>query len=280
MSGCSNTCGSHTPSAGEGFILRGGDTWTATSDMNGLIVMWSGNSSHPIYWGVDQTWFNSGVCGASWCRPIFNANSVTTSNIFHLVNQSWVIIDNIEIKGMRNDVNGCQNSGGSNVRCTQLYFHGWSHTGSSNNVGFFAQCGSGSMMDHNVMDGSDSSKNTMNGVYSSCAGTVQYNYFNYMVSGILGNVDNINNNIVENAVESIDGDHCNGIFTFGSRIRQTLYVFNNITRKMQCGGGVNFWLIGNQSGGCAGCTSFAYNNIIDASAVSGNVFNIGQSSFR
>ena len=75
--------------------------------MNGLIVMWSGNSSHPIYWGVDQTWFNSGVCGASWCRPIFNANAVTTSNIFHLVNESWVIIDNIEVKGMRNNVNGC-----------------------------------------------------------------------------------------------------------------------------------------------------------------------------
>jgi hypothetical protein len=274
MSGCTGNCGSHTPAAGEGFILRGGDTWTATSDMNGLVILWSGTSAHPIYWGVDQSWFNSTACGSQWCRPIFNANSVTTNNIFHLVNQSWDIVDNIEVKGMQNNVNGCQNSGGSNIRCTQLYFHAWSHTGSSNNVGFFAQCGSGSMIDHNVMDGSDSSKNTMNGVYSSCAGTIQYNYFNLMVSGILASVDNVNNNIFENAITSVDGDHCNGIFTFAPDSGTTLYVYNNITRKMQCSGGVNFWLVGN-SGGCVGCTSFAYNNIIDASAVSGNVFNIG-----
>ena len=41
------------------------------------------------------------------------------------------------------------------------------------------------MFDHNVMDGSDSTKNTMNGVFGFCAGTIQYNYFNYVVSGIL-----------------------------------------------------------------------------------------------
>ncbi|MGE5057538.1 MAG: hypothetical protein ACM3WP_25530 [Acidobacteriota bacterium] len=275
MSGCTGTCGSHSPAAGEAFILRGGDTWTATADMNGLISLWSGTSTHPIYWGGgDRTWFNSAVCGASWCRPIFNANSVTTNNMFHMVNESWNIMDNIEVKGMRNDINGCQNSGGAHIRCTQLYFHGWSHTGNSNNVGFFAQCGAASMIDHNVMDGADSSKNTMNGVYSYCAGTVQYNYFNYVVSGILASVDNVNNNIIENSIDSIDGDHCNGIFTFGPQSGSTLYVFNNMTRKMQCSGGVNFWLVGN-SGGCAGCTSYAYNNIIDASAVSGNVFNIG-----
>jgi hypothetical protein len=270
MPSCTNTCASTSPAPGTGLILRGGDTWTS-SDLN-ITWLWNGTSSHPIYIGVDQGWYNSS-CGGSWCRPIFNATS-SNGDIFNFANATWVIADNIEIKGMTNQQNGFQEVGGSNVRATENYFHGWSHAGSSNNVGFVAMCGTGSMFDHNVMDGSDSTQNTMNGVFGSCAGTIQFNYFNYMVSGILGSVDNVNNNIVQNAVTSADGDHCNGIFTFGPQSGKTLYVYNNITRGMQCSGGVNFWLVGN-SGGCAGCTSFAYNNIIDASAVSGNVFNIG-----
>ena len=271
MPSCTGTCASTTPSAGLGFILRGGDTWVS-SDL-GVTWTWSGSTSHPIYVGVDQTWFNTS-CGSSWCRPIFDAQSAVTSNMFYVGNDSWVIFDNIEAKGMTNVQNGFYEGGGSNVRATQNYFHGWSHTGNTNNVGFFSQCGAGSMSDHNVIDGSDSSKNTMNGVFGFCAGTIQYNYFNYVVSAILGSVDDVNNNLVENAVESIDGDHCNGIFTFGPQTGKTLYVYNNITRKMQCDGGVNFWLVGN-SGGCTGCTTYGYNNIIDASTASGNVFNIG-----
>ncbi|MGB7601556.1 MAG: hypothetical protein WBM24_14695 [Candidatus Sulfotelmatobacter sp.] len=273
MPSCTNTCASTTPAPGNGFILRGGDTWTS-SDLGVQWGGWSGTSSHPIYVGVDQSWYNSS-CGSSWCRPIFNAQSSVSNNQFNIGNSSWVIFDNIESIGMTNSQNGCQMVGSSNERCTQMYFHAWTRiSGPGDNVGFFAQCGSGDMIDHNVMDGSDSSKNTLNGVYGSCAGTVQYNYFNYLVSGILASVDNVNNNIVQNAVTSADGDHCNGIFTFGPQSGKTLYVYNNITRGMQCSGGVNFWLVGN-SGGCVGCTSFAYNNIIDASAVSGNVFNIG-----
>ena len=270
MPSCTNTCASTSPAPGNGLILRGGDTWTS-SDLD-ITWLWNGTSSHPIYIGVDQGWYNSS-CGGSWCRPIFNATS-SNGDIFNWANASWVIADNIEIKGMTNNQNGFQEVGGSNVRATQNYFHGWTHAGNSNNVGFVAQCGAGSMFDHNVMDGTDSTQNTMNGVFGSCGGTIQYNYFNLMVSGILASVDNVNNNIVQNAVTSADGDHCNGIFTFGPQTGTTLYVYNNITRGMQCSGGVNFWLVGN-SGGCVGCTSFAYNNIIDASSASGNVFNIG-----
>ena len=40
MSGCTATCAATTPTAGEGFILKGGDTWTATADMNGLQWAW------------------------------------------------------------------------------------------------------------------------------------------------------------------------------------------------------------------------------------------------
>lgn len=271
MPSCTANCASANPSAGEGFILRGGDTWTS-GDL-GISWNWSGSSSHPIYIGVDPGWYNSS-CGGSWCRPILNDGAAVGSNQFNMANESWVIIDNLESTGMRNNQNGCQMSGGSNERCMRLYFHGWSHTGSSNNVGFFAQCGSGSMIDHNVIDGSDSSQNTMNGVYSSCAGTIQYNYFGHVVSGVLATVDNFNNNLIEDAVTSIDGDHCNLMFIFGPASGSTLNVYNNIVRKMICSGGVNFWLNGN-SNGSSSWVANAYNNIIDASPASGNVFNIG-----
>jgi hypothetical protein len=164
---------------------------------------WSGSSSHPIYIGVDPTWFDTS-CGASWCRPIFDAQSSVNDNMFQTVNQSWLIVDNIEMKGMRNNQNGFLGSGGANTRVTQMYFHGWSHTGNSNNVGFFSQMGMGSMLDHNVIYGSDSSKNAMNGFYSSNAGTIQYNYVGYVVSGMLGSADDFNNNIIENGVESTE----------------------------------------------------------------------------
>jgi hypothetical protein len=270
MPSCSGNCASVNPSGGLGFILKGGDTWVS-SDL-GLSWNWSGNSSHPIYVGVDPAWYNS-TCGGTWCRPIFAAGGNASGNIFNVGNENWVIFDNIEITGMNNGQNGFQGVNGSNERATQLYFHAWVHTVSSDNVGFFAQCGAGDMIDHNVVDGSDSSKNTLNGVYSSCAGTIQYNYFSYLVSGILASVDNVNNNLIENTIVSADGDHCNGMFTFGPASGNTLYVYNNIVRNMICSGGVNFWLTG--TNGCSGCVTNAYNNIIDASAASGNVFNIG-----
>ncbi len=69
MPSCTANCASANPSAGEGFILRGGDTWTS-GDL-GISWNWSGNSSHPIYVGVDPGWYNSS-CGGSWCRPIFD----------------------------------------------------------------------------------------------------------------------------------------------------------------------------------------------------------------
>lgn len=270
MPSCTGNCAIN-PSGGLGFILKGGDTWVS-SDL-GISWNWSGNSSHPIYVGVDPAWYNSTQCGSSWCRPIFAGGGTASGNIFNVGNENWVIFDNIEVTGMNNGQNGFQGVNGSNERATQLYFHAWVHTVSSDNVGFFAQCGAADMIDHNVVDGSDSSKNTLNGVYSSCAGTIQYNYFNYLVSGLLASVDNFNNNLIENAVTSIDGDHCNLMFVFGPASGSTLYVYNNVVRKMICSGGVNFWLNGNN--GCSGCITNAYNNIIDASAASGNVFNIG-----
>jgi len=244
MPSCTGICSSTTPTAGEGFIMRGGDTWVS-SDL-GVAWAWSGTSTHPLYVGVDLTWFNSS-CGASWCRPVFNAGlvNITNSNMFQLANQSYVIVDNLELRGMRNNENGYINSGGSNVRITQNYIHGWGHTGSSNNVGFFAQGGAGSMADHNIIDGSDSSQNTFNGFFQWWS-QIQYNYIQYVVSAVLGQTDVVHDNTVLHTVTSTDGDHCNGIFTFSPANGTTQLIYNNlISNGTSCPGGVVLWFNGN-----------------------------------
>ena len=86
MPNCANSCStaqgtmSGTGAAGIGIIFKGGDTWhfgAATAPASG--GKWEFNASpfpegtntHPIYLGVDPTWFT----GGSWTRPIFNADN-------------------------------------------------------------------------------------------------------------------------------------------------------------------------------------------------------------
>jgi hypothetical protein len=66
MPTCTATCASTVPAAGEGFIFRGGDTWTTANF--GVTWVWSGTVANPIYIGVDQSWFS----GSAWARPIWN----------------------------------------------------------------------------------------------------------------------------------------------------------------------------------------------------------------
>jgi hypothetical protein len=101
MQNCSNSCAAVTLAAGLGIIFRGGDTYhfgnssltpyagvVSTCADNGnnaaglCIDDIDGSSSHPIYYGVDPTWFT----GGSWVRPILTAdnplcNSGTTGTL-------------------------------------------------------------------------------------------------------------------------------------------------------------------------------------------------------
>ncbi len=148
---------------------------------------------------------------------------------------------------MQNDQNGAVNTGGGNVRFTQLYIHGWQHTGNSNNVGFFSQGGPGSMADHNIIDGSDSTENTFNGFYSQWS-QIQYNYIQYVVSGILASTDAVHDNTIQHTVTSADGDHCNALFTFMPATGNTQLIYNNvIDNGDSCPGGVVLWFNGNGS---------------------------------
>lgn len=188
MSKCSGNCASNSPTAGNGYILRGGDTWhfgnSSASPYTGGEWTFSGTgtSSAPIYVGVDQTWYS----GSAWTRPVLNADNPltthpgtwgdtvsscpyqTSSDDDILVpSGNYLIFDNFELTGI------CQKSesndnvnvemGGLNHSIMQnLYIHGWSHlpyTGglTLNIMAFHGGSGNvGNVLDSDVVDGSDS----------------------------------------------------------------------------------------------------------------------------
>ena len=98
--GMKNWTGTYTPVAGDRFIFYGGDTWTIASFQ--WHITSSGNSSQQIYFGVDPTWFNAGVCGAVWCRPIFDfQNTIVSSSggvsaVGVWISGNYITLDNIE----------------------------------------------------------------------------------------------------------------------------------------------------------------------------------------
>jgi hypothetical protein len=165
MPNCASGSACHmTPVPGEGFILRGGDTWhyftgspqvglpagwPKGSKPNGWDWIWSGNRSAEIYIGVDKNWSANGT----WARPIFtNDNPVSTSpvsscafpqgnlNDITLDSVQYVQIDNFEFTGMcwndllqNNGVNShvylehFPNGPVSFETISNNYFHGWTH---------------------------------------------------------------------------------------------------------------------------------------------------------
>jgi hypothetical protein len=167
MTGCSNNCAALTPSAGQGFIIKGGSAYhlgnsSATPYIaGGWNWQWAGTSSHQIYVGVDPAWPSTG-----WTRPVFTGDNpicsstscsrgtypyvsscqyqVTGGNNLIAINPSaYLTFDNLELTGMcwtgtpsgTNDIylysQGLSSgSGGVNSSSivSNMYIHGWSHT--------------------------------------------------------------------------------------------------------------------------------------------------------
>lgn len=156
MSTCTGTCASVTPTAGEGFIFRGGDTWhmgnSGASPYTGGAWFFTnnGNSSNQIYFGVDSTWYT----GNSWARPIFTGDNPTSTSttltscpyqiapssggssntMLSMYSIAYNIVDNFELTGLcESDLNGSETDTyiryGSAYAMTflNLYIHGWTH---------------------------------------------------------------------------------------------------------------------------------------------------------
>ena len=175
MPNCTSLCASTTPVPGEGFIVRGGDTWhyftgspqvgtTGNPSYYGWDFRWSGTPSNYIYIGVDPGWYS----GSAWARPILTddnpvvAGGIVSSCAYPMPNfadvqlysVSYVAFDNFEFTGMCwNDVPGNTNVHtylghfGTNSDTVSFqvisnnYFHGWTHVAYNCNNGAGPVCG-------------------------------------------------------------------------------------------------------------------------------------------
>jgi hypothetical protein len=268
MPSCTSNCASLTPTAGEGFILRGGDTWVA-ADL-GVNWQWSGSSSHPIYVGVDPAWPSSG-----WTRPIFTCGGAecaggTWNNYVTVSGPSWLTFDNIEMTGM-DWTDGQKHDDyfyvlATNVEIEHMYFHGWVTGSPSYDASAAFADGSngasaiaGTRFHDNIVDGSDTSKNGFTG--ETNFEQVYNNYFRYVHVAVFVSSNIVHDNLVEYPVISVTGDHANSYALFSPLSGTNLLVYNNVDRNTSsCSGCVNFYLM-QDTGTNPSYATYFFNNV-------------------
>lgn len=276
MSGCSSTCAGVTPTGGDGFIMRGGDTWTVSGgDFTSLQLTYSGGSSGaPMYWGVDPNWY----AGSSWSRPIFNCNNTQCDSNLGSGDgaNGYITLDNIEITGFEmTSTSGNPpviEADGAYSGATNVYIHNFTTTNNitHSNALFSQTAGNGaigSFWVQNVVDGSDSEQNFMAGIVHGS--TVAYNVLRYVYNGFNGTTNNFFGNFVEHNYASGDGDHCNMVFTQGPFSGSSMLIYGNVIQHTTCAGSVTLWLGGLS---CSAYNGYAFNNAV-WDTQNGNVIN-------
>jgi hypothetical protein len=281
---CYATCGpSYTPSAGQGFILKGCDVWTA-ADLPAT-WQWSGTSGSPIYIGVDQTWYNTTNCPSGWNRPVWNAQGTAlTANNYFLdpssdgtgpvtVENHDVTFDNIEMTGL--EITSSTSGGYTDwfdnnsydMTISNMYMHGWNAT-ADNCVLMQGPYGGGTSHNilyvDNVVDGSDrtgssGTTGTCNAFFTSYNGVkILNNVFRYLVNPFSGSSDStleIGGNLFDYMLTSLGGaNHCNCIESLGGG---TWYIHDNVIRNYECGGGESLWVADT-----SGEIDYVWNNVI------------------
>ncbi len=234
---CTNVCASTTPTAGEGFILKGGDTWANANFP--VTWIWSGTSSNRIYIGVDPNWPSS-----SWARPVFDAGGTAMSGLNDFIvisrGQSYVTIDNLEMKGMYWTGNPAYGStvminveASTYITIENSYFHAWTHDTAAN--GTFdvmkvilgdttSPFNVGSIIDHCLFDGSPSGTDSGMAVY--VMPTVTNSIAQNMSNGFLPNgTSTIAGDIIGPINPSFDStDHENCL----EPLDTIAYIYNNV----------------------------------------------------
>ena len=269
LPGMASWTGSHTPTAGDTFVLMGCDVWV-NSDLP-VAWNWSGSSGNPITIGVDKTWYNTTNCPSGWDRPVWNAQGAATGNYmirFAAVgNTSYGVLDNIEMKGLY-CASPCSSGiwftscyeACSNWTISNNYFHAW-------NIQYDNQCAtfssapgsSGTIYTQNVVDGSDASPaGTCEAIYPAFPSLITNNVIHDLPNGIVGSCGSgntcvISGNLLYNATNSNGGNHCNMMEITGAG---THYIFNNVLHDASCVGGEALML------GSTGETSYVFNNLI------------------
>ena len=268
MPSCANTCSSTTPTAGEGFIFKGGDTWAST-DLD-LYWQWQGTSSHPFYLGVDLGWPSSG-----WTRPIFTCGGAqctyqSNGDGFWTDQGSpyYALVDNIEWTGLLQCDSPTYHPNffsiyGSDETFTRNYIHGWSHcaTFSNDTSAVFSpnSCCGGGLNDNfyfNIIDFSDSSGYGMTAYGQGGSGNIiAYGIINHISNGIEGSVAIVHDlNISDLApCTASSGCHQNAIQAAGPNSGvSTVLIYNTIITNVSAGGITKMWPA--QSSGNSGIT--------------------------
>ena len=274
MSGCAANCLSKTPTPGDRFVLRGGDTWHFSGRGIPVGLPWliypanptdpfpDGTSSNHMYIGVDRTspnasgagttgWYDPAACGSSWCRPrLTGDNPLSTAVVascpypssgtfVDIASIQYLDFDDIEFLGACDSAtyisHGFGGSRGDYRVLSNLYFHGWTHT-AGNGGDLYAMWGS-SYANANPND-------DLNGLVCDGADS-EYSTVTCFMQGIT----NIRNSVVRN--------NANGIITNSAKSFHD-NLFENIVESS-----VN----GVHSNGFEQNTSFAssnyiYNNLI------------------
>jgi hypothetical protein len=285
--GCAPACKSpqgYTPVAGDQFILYGGDTWGSSESFE-----WDGNGGSQCvttpngscdYIGVDQTWFNSGVCGASWCRPIFNYGGSVVSNAVAYIFGQNTTIDNIEFTGLATS-GGTTNhyiyvgAGGGGNTVENVYLHNWSHqpSGDADNSSAIACSGTNTVIHDSVIDGSDEAGGPdMMTAVDGC--TVQYNIVaKNITSGFLGSGDVYHDLVIGPVLLGYTGGHRNGIQNAGANTYSYIIAYDILLTQVQNGGMGQFWF--EQGSGNNGIPMYGF-NLFEYNTVSGNNFDLCQ----
>jgi len=242
MTGCTGICASTNPQPGDSIILHGGDAWHWTG--SGITPVglpwtwtWSGSSGNPIYVGVDTTWYNSSVCGSSFCRPKFNGdNPLSTSNVtscpyptngtnnelIYQKGQSYTTWDNFEMLGacLQGTGNGeYVHHYGCYDTYKNFFIHGWTLAPDAtygvtwgDQLYGFAGTTSGSCPDgktypftgnqfsYNIFDGSDSSPQGLMAHRYDCY-SVDHSYMTQFAGNNCNNMHLVHDTVVEYAAE-------------------------------------------------------------------------------
>jgi hypothetical protein len=268
MQTCTNNCAGHTPSAGDSFIFKGGDTWGATNWQ--MYISKAGTSTSPIYYGVDQTWYS----GSSWTRPIFDGGNTGNypggsapwgGNLVMVGYTSYITIDNIEFKGFmsyttfgRGEIEEYMSN---HVLIENCWFHDWGLSNQSSfhvddahggviadNTGVNAD---GDLISHCVFSNSEyTGTGNQNGV-AVRAYDVAYSVFHDVVTGVLGGTvhDSLFYNISypsgnEDFTYTTSGDtpyHQNVIYLTqddgSTRTDNRFFAYNNVIHDINVGSG-------------------------------------------
>lgn len=317
MTGCAGNClalkNANGPSAGQGIIFRGGDTWhygNGTTSSTGL--PWtcgyngsscSGTATNPVYIGIDLTWY----AGASWTRPIFNMDNplstspvsscvyddgVMTGSLYHQIvffyNTNYLIFDNFEFKGY------CWNQTAGNyiyevgnyLQFDRLYFHGWTYVyqpGANCTGGFcdtnhvIAGSGTFGTFAFDTFDGTDSSPNSGLDMYQQNAYDVHGCVFkHFQTAAAITGTHTFHDNFAEYGTLSYDGtSHANVWEFLGAYAGNNLYYNNVILNASDVGAPWVWWRMGTTTS-----TDYVYNNVImlGSQQVSDNCFMIAQAA--